>query len=412
MRILWFCNTPMSDVDGGGSGTWLQAMFHGLLDAQGVELGIVAYGSAKQFCRRDHRWGRQWIMPDSTPLGRDGLPPDLVVQDIVAAVNEFAPDLIHVWGTETAFGLLTARGLFSCPSLLEIQGLKGTIAPVFYGDLTFRERLATIGIKEWIKRRSIHTDRRECTHWSLHENEMILNHRFVDVQSPWVAAHVRAINPDAVLFPVELALRPPFYAVAWRSANRPNIFCTAAYTAPFKGLHVAVRALALLKRTIPDVRLRIAGAHQRTGIRQNGYIRWINRLIERLGLVDEIDWLGPLNADRVAEELSEAAAAVIPSFIESYGVAVAEAMSVGTPTIVAYTGGTSHLGRDEESCLFFPSGDETMCAHQLERVLNNSDLALHLSQQAKRITGSRNDCRLVVQRQMEIYRQILDEGTN
>jgi len=86
----------------------------------------------------------------------------------------------------------------------------------------------------------------------------------------------------------------------------------------------------------------------------------------------------------------------------------AEAMRIGTPTVVSYTGGTPYLGRDEESCLFFPPGDEAMCAYQLERLLNNAELALQLSRESRKIATVRNDRHRIVERQLEIYRHVLE----
>ena len=408
MKTLWLCLYPMENSDAGRSGTWLGAMAGGLLDSEAVELGIIAPSPVSQFTRHDYRQMKQWLVPARARLGRDGLPSASMIDAILTAVKEFAPDLVHIWGTETFWGLLAARGLLTYPSLLEIQGLKGQCAKVYFGGLTLSERLRCIGIKELLKRRTMHADRRDFARWGLYEEEIIRGHRFVDVQSPWVASHIKAINPAARLFPVNLPLRQPFYdADAWQYPGRPALFCSAAYTSPFKGLHVAVRALALLRKRIPDAHLRIAGTHQRVGIRQSGYMRWVNRMIRQLGLADAIEWLGPLNAAQVVAELKNAAALVIPTFIENCCTAMQEAMGIGTPVVVSYVGGIPSLGKDEDSCLFFAAGDEAMCAHQLERVLTDEELAMRLSRESRKIATVRNDRQQIIHRQLEIYQQIL-----
>jgi glycosyltransferase involved in cell wall biosynthesis len=411
MRVLWFCNCPLNDADAGVTGTWLGAMARGLMDSDAVELGMIAFGPVKEFSRQDYRQVRQWIVPGGVALGRSGLPSASLIGAIVTAVEEFSPDLIHVWGTEDFWGLLAARGLVEYPSLLETQGLKSQIAKIYFGDLTLWERLRCIGIKELLKCRTLFADRRQFARWGLREAEIIRGHRFVDVQTPWLASHVEAINPAVRLFEIDFSLREAFCrGDGWEDAGQPTIFCTSSYSSPFKGLHVAVRALALLKRRIPGVRLRIAGAHQRRGFRQDGYMRWINRLIARLELADAITWLGPLSADQIVAELVRAGAAVIPTFIEGYCLALAEAMRVGTPTVAAYAGGTGHLGKDEETCLYYPPGDEAMCAHQLERVLTDRDLAQRLSRESRKIATVRNDRQRIVERQLEIYQRVLDEA--
>jgi len=91
-------------------------------------------------------------------------------------------------------------------------------------------------------------------------------------------------------------------AVWSHSTTEPVLFCSAATPAPYKGFHDAIRAIALLSRRFPKIRLRIAGNHQRMGIKQSGYIRWLNRLCEELGVADRIDWLGPLSAGQIVTE--------------------------------------------------------------------------------------------------------------
>lgn len=83
---------------------------------------------------------------------------------------------------------------------------------------------------------------------------------------------------------------------------------------------------------------------------------------------------------------------------------------MGTPTVVSYTGGTSYLGKDDETCLFFPPGDEAMCAYQVERVLRDRELSLRLSERSREIANSRNDRQRIIARQLEIYRRVtMDE---
>jgi len=410
IKVIWLCNCQLSDLETGGTGSWLGAMARGLLNSGSIELGIVASGPVRQVTRCDYRQVKQWLIPERTQLGRNGLPPTLLVQNIVTAVKEFSPDLVHVWGTESFWGLLITRGLLSYPALLEMQGLKGQIAKVFYGGLTLQEQFRCIGIKELLKCRTMRSDVQDYACWGLREEEIIRGLRFVDVQSSWVASHVKTINPYARLFSVDLALRGPFYNVnRWQLPARATVFCMAAYSSPFKGLHLAIRAISLLKRRIPDIRLRIAGAHNQVGIRQSGYMRWIHRMILKLGLTESIDWLGPLNVDQIVVELKNAGAMVIPTFIENCCTTMQEAMAIGTPVVVSYVGGIPSLGMDEVSCLFFPPGDETICACQLERVLIDQTLALRLSKESRKIALLRNDRQRIIQRQLDIYHQILGE---
>lgn len=75
---------------------------------------------------------------------------------------------------------------------------------------------------------------------------------------------------------------------------------------------------------------------------------------------------------------------VFSSYIESYGVAVAESLELGIPTITSYAGALSEQGKDGESILFFPMGDENSCASSIHRVFADQHLANELSIKAKK----------------------------
>jgi glycosyltransferase involved in cell wall biosynthesis len=411
MRVLWFSNKVLSDRDTGSTGTWLGAMAQALVASSKVELCNVSTGAVHAPVRQDAGPIRQWVVP-AARLGRDGLPPGPITAGIIEVVKGLAPDLVHIWGTENYWGLLTSRGLLQAPALLEIQGLKEPSARVFAGGLSAREQLACIGIKEIIKQRSIASGRKAFEQWSRFEREILAGHRFITTQAPWVEAWVQARSASARIFHTELMLRAAFYdAQPWRPSNAPVIFCSAAYPVPYKGIHDAVRAVALLKRRFPQVRLRIAGALQARGIRLEGYMAWVNRLAASLHLTEQIDWLGPLSATEIVKELQGCACMLMPSHCETYCVALAEALYLGVPSVSAYTGGTSWLARDEAAAVFFAPGDEVMCAYQLGRVLTDKGLAGSLSDKARAEALVRNNPDTVVHTQLSIYQQVMAAGT-
>lgn len=412
LRILWLSNKMQSERDSTGTGSWLDAMARELTHCGEVQLGNIAHGSVPTTTRQDYGPVQQWIVPSRLKLGRNGLPSREVVAQIVNAVHEFSPDLIHVWGTEGCWGLLTARGLLKPPALLEMQGLKGAIAKVFAGDLSLREQMACVGPKEILRRSTIPQGRKKFAIWGAFEREMILGHRFITTQSDWLEAQVRAINGACRVFHNDFALRTPFHSASpWQPTDSLVVFCSAAYPAPFKGLHIAIRAIGLLARRFPEIQLRIAGVHQRPGIRRDGYIAWVEREVKRRGLMSNVRWLGPLPATEIASELQRCSAVVLPTFIEGYCLALAEAMILGAPAVAGYTGGTSYLAQDGVSALFFPLGDEAMCAYQLERILTNPELATHLSDQSRAIALVRNDRERIVQNQLAIYHEVIGAVT-
>lgn len=408
MKILWLSNVILTDEDHGSSGTWLGALAQRLAASGEVLLGNITSGSVSTMTRRDCGQIPQWIAPSSALSKRDGLPPKSTIAAILKAVDEFEPDLVHVWGTESYWGLLTARNRITRPALLETQGLKFAIAPVFSGGLSFREQLACIGLKELYRRSAIFQARRSFAAWGAFEKEIISKHRHITVQSDWLEAQILGVNGAVRIYRNDFVLRKLFYsAQPWTYSGRPVLFCSAAYPAPFKGLHVAIRAAALLNRRRPGLELRIAGTHNRTGLRRDGYIAWVEREARRLGFDGKVTWLGPLSAERIVQELLQSSAMVIPSYIEGYCLGLAEAMQLGVPSVVSFAGGSANMAQDGDSALFFPPGDDAMCAWQLERVLTDQVLSSRLAGNARAAALARNDPEKILARQLDIYRQII-----
>lgn len=408
MKILWLSNAILSDLDSGATGNWLGSMARSLVATGEIELCNIAMGAVKAQTRQNNGQIQQWIEPISK-LGRDGLPPAHIVAKVLKAIEEFNPDLVHVWGVENYWGLLITRGHIARPTLLEMQGIKGAIAKKYAGGLTRQDQRNCIGFKEIIKRRSIASESKKYEEWGRIEDEIMAGFRVIVAQTPWVGAQVRAVNSSCQILHNDLMLRREFYdAAPWAFPEKgPILFCSAAYPAPFKGLHDAIRAVALVTRLFPNVRLRIAGTQQKPGLRQDGYVRWLNKLCLKVGVAGQVDWLGPINADQIVLELQRANVFIMPSHIENCSTSMQEAMMIGTPIVASYAGGLPSLAIDEESALFYPSGDEAMCARQLERILTEQELAEKLSHNARAIALVRNNPETIVKNQLEIYRQVI-----
>lgn len=405
LRVLWLSNKVQAVQDRGSTGTWLDAMAQALVQSGKVELANVAMGLVSHTTRQDAGGIVQWVIPAMPQEKlRNGLPPASVIGEICRIAAEFAPDVIHIWGTENFWGLLSARHLLPQRTLLETQGIKGAIARVYAGGLSWHEQIACIGIKEILRGTTIMQVRQSFAAWAPFEREIIAGHRFITVQSRWQEAQVRVVNASCTISQNDLPLRTPFYAAeSWQPTGEPVIFCSASYPSPFKGIHIAVRTLATLKHSFPMIQLRIAGALHRPGLRQEGYMAWINREVKRLDVADNVQWLGPISAEKIVVEMQQCAAVFLPSFIESYSMALVEAMAVGAPTVVAYIGGAAHLAHDEDSALYFSPGDVEMAAYQISRLLSDPEFARHLSTTARSLALMRNDPAQIVRRQLDIY---------
>jgi glycosyltransferase involved in cell wall biosynthesis len=132
---------------------------------------------------------------------------------------------------------------------------------------------------------------------------------------------------------------------------------------PVKRLDLVIQAL----RRCEGVSLVIAG------VGRPSYLRELQGLAARLGLVHRILWAGQVSGEEKAALLRGAACLVQASSFESLGVAVLEAMAAGVPVAVSSRVGVADLvRRGGAGCVVGDSPDEW--ARVLQSLVTQPDL--------------------------------------
>lgn len=103
-----------------------------------------------------------------------------------------------------------------------------------------------------------------------------------------------------------------------------------------------------------------------------GYADEVRRAIDRLGIRNRVSMLGPVTGGRRWAMFDGAAAFVLPSHSENFGVAVAEAMARACPVVVTdAVQSCTHVRAAE--CGDVVTGDVTLLAAALDRVVAESE---------------------------------------
>ena len=139
-----------------------------------------------------------------------------------------------------------------------------------------------------------------------------------------------------------------------------------------KGLRDVVRALAQLP-DLPDVRL--------TSIGGGNEIAVCRAEAERLGVADRVRFLGRIPRHEVDEYFRSCDAFVFPSFRESMGIVLYEAMSWGLPIITASAGGPDWIVDDRCGLKVDPTTPEqlsTDLASAIRTLASDGDMRLAL----------------------------------
>lgn len=413
MRVLWFSNALFSREKIKNTGTWLYTMSEALV-SHGIELVNISQSyRVKTVSRCDVGDIKQWVLP--TFKLHHGLPNVKHIKEICDIVESVRPDIIHVWGIENYWGLLTARGYIKGNVLLEIQGIRETCARVFYGGLTFPEVVSTIKTKEFIKPSiSLPFQKRKFRRWSRYEREIISGHKYINTQSDWVRSWVfKFMSPDANYFETDLIVRSQFleskpWEIRVHDESMPVLFTLSSEAHAYKGLHDGIKGVAILKKKYPNISFRIAGNFEinRPNYKKNGYTKYLLSLIRKYGLSDNVKFLGALDAEALCQEMREADLMLQTSYVESYSLALVEAMAVGVPCVVSYAGAMPELARDGVEALYYTPSDYFKLAFLADKIICDKQLSASLSQNARKLSQRRNSPKSVVENQINIYNKV------
>ncbi len=158
-----------------------------------------------------------------------------------------------------------------------------------------------------------------------------------------------------------------YAAVVRDPAPEPEIVFIGRVT-PFKGVSVAIEALALLRSAHAiEANLTVVGPED------PNHGSELRRLAERLGVSRAVRWHGPATPEEIAGVLAGAYALIVPStWDEPFPLVTIEGALARVPLVAADVGGIGEGMHDEEHALLFPRGSAELAAVALARTLRES----------------------------------------
>jgi len=396
MKVLWFTPIPPKVAlerrgsSGNSTGFWIHALIDQLAEREDFALGVCyedhgtsepfshqgveffpvpAMGKLQSACNVD--WGHARKV-----LGRAG--------DII---RKFQPDVVHVHGFESVFGLLKAEKITNKPVVVSIQGLMKPCAQVAWGDKSFWE---VARIQRWwdamrgfpsLRSRRLFERRAIAEAQAIKTVDAVLGRTDFDRSFAW------SISPQTKYFMVGEILRDGFYAERWAcDASEPFTIIASGRLTFQKGIHRAIEAAAMLKPVFPQLKLKIVGS-----LVPSGECLYIQRYAKQLGLAGQVEFLGWLPEPALIRELKSARVYLNPSFMENSSNALAEAMLLGMPCVASLVGGTGSQITHGKNGILYPVAEAAMLADSIRELLENPELAVVLGNAARNCARPRHD---------------------
>jgi glycosyltransferase involved in cell wall biosynthesis len=146
------------------------------------------------------------------------------------------------------------------------------------------------------------------------------------------------------------------------------VLAVVAQLTPWKAQDDAVRVVHALKQRHPQVRLLLVGAPKfvsgATRYDNPTFVRSLERLIDELGVRDEVALLG--EREDVPEIMRAVDLVLVPSWEEPFGRSVGEAMAMGVPVAATSVGGPPELISDGREGILLPPQQPRRWAEAIE----------------------------------------------
>ncbi len=164
----------------------------------------------------------------------------------------------------------------------------------------------------------------------------------------------------------------------------PEVLVLGAPVA-WKRLDLALEACALARRTIPELRLRLAGAPL---FGEDAVLRRLRQRARRRDLAGAVEIIG--DEIDVAPALSRASCLLHCAPAEPFGLVIAEALAAGCPVVVPASGGAVEIA-DEACGRVFAPDDPGAAARALVEVISDPELAASMGAAGRRRARARFD---------------------
>lgn len=418
MRILWIVNTifpyPAQKIGMNKScfGGWLNGLAENIIKTEDIKLTIATIYNGKKVQKLSDGKIDYYLIPGAPAL-KYNEKLELYWKKIN---NIIKPDIVHIHGTEYAHGLAFIK---ACPDkkiITSIQGLVHKIAEVYTSNISTKEIIKNITFRDFIKQDNIFQQKKGYEKRGRNEIEIIKNSYAIIGRTIWDYANVKAIDPKTRYYLGNEILRSSFYSKRWNinQIDRYTLFCSQA-SYPIKGFHYLVQAIYILKYKYPQIKLYVGGTNilddstLKLKIKKTGYAKYIENLIRKYNLQNNIIFTGVLSEKEILKKLLKTHVFVLPSTIENSSNSLAEAMLLGMPCVASNTGGTMDILKHEKEGYLYPYTEPAICAEYISRLFEEDELAMRYGEQAQVAAIERHNPENNAKEILKIYEELIGE---
>lgn len=188
------------------------------------------------------------------------------------------------------------------------------------------------------------------------------------------------------------------------SGKRIKIYCQGMFYV-YRRFEDVIRAVALLRERGYDPELLIIGdyGHKDTA---RAYYDALRALVRELRLEDRVTFAGVVSKEDLARAYQDQDIFVF-ACIQTWGIAIFEAMASGLPVILSRAAGAGEMLEDRKTMLVAETGDPEDIARAIEELVKNSELYNRLSVEGNRFVRENLSWPRYAENMLKLFKSVL-----
>lgn len=416
MKVLWFTGRiRKQNRTFYGGGGWIRALAAELAKCSDLELAM-SYFCDEAIEPFDSKGVQQYPMCLKARgfikkiVDNIGRKPEYcdeyLLQHMYSVINEYKPDIIQIFGTESMFTPLI--GKTSIPTILYLQGMINPIANAFfpYGMNTYTLKFWRVDKREWIYNNGRIAREKQLKQMANNELLIYKKTKYMIGRTKFDYQVSRLFSPESKYFKVNEMMREPFYeGLLWeRPLHYKYTIISTLSNVTYKGLDVIFKTASILSNKGIEYVWKIAG------ISINCDIVKLMQHLTKINIQSiNIDFLGILGEEDLKKELLSANVMVHPSYIDNSPNSIGEAQLLGLPVIACYVGGVPDFIQNGETGELIPTNDPYDLAFILVKDINNPFLHMY-SKPAYDVAIKRHNKSSIIGDLLSAYNEVLTDN--
>lgn len=399
MRVLWltnqtFENRNKSSVYNGGG--WIDSLKCALLNfsivPHDLSIGIVAFGDLDYHELDSDGINHYCIERIKAYLFNYKHKENIFLEKLLSVVNDFSPDVIHVFGSEKEWGLIST--LTDIPIVLHIQGILTPYYEAWLPQNMTWSRFIFQNKKQWIIRHNLRK-------FVAREQRIFRNTHSYMGRTDWDFYIAKLMSPECNYYYCSEMLRPVIYnsSKIWQYHERENKrIISIISNSPYKGSDIVLRTAKILKLYMKNkFEWHVYGINdisfgeRVTGIKANE----VNVFIH-----------GIISADNLVEVIANGDIYCHPSYIENSPNTVCEAQLLGIPVVTTNGGGTSSLINNSEDGVLVNTNDVYYTASVIKDLLTDKEKSVRIGKNGRQTALKRHNPETIVNDLVKIYKRV------